>query len=66
MGRIEAVARGLISGSDADIVVRIYAEGSGTRIDLRSSSRRGKFDFGENANRIRDFLAELDRQTGEG
>lgn len=66
MARIEATTRGLVSGSVADIIVRIYADGTGTRIDLRSSSRSGHFDFGENAGRIRDFLAELDRQTGEG
>jgi hypothetical protein len=66
MGRIEATARGLFTGVAADVVVRIYGDGSGTRIDLRSSSRSGSFDFGENAGRIRDFLSELDRQTGEG
>lgn len=66
MARIEATTKGLVSGVTADIVVRIYADGTGTRIDLRSSSRTGSFDFGENAGRIRDFLAELDRQTGEG
>jgi hypothetical protein len=66
MARLEATARGLLSGVTADIVVRIYADGTGTRIDLRSSSRTGAFDFGENAGRIRDFLSELDHQTGEG
>lgn len=66
MARIEATTKGFLSGVTADIIVRIYADGAGTRIDLRSSSRTGSFDFGENAGRIRDFLAELDRQTGEG
>lgn len=66
MGRVEATAKGLVSGVAADVIIRIYADGTGTRIDLRSSSRTGNFDFGENANRIRDFLTELDRQTGEG
>ncbi|HEX3536795.1 MAG TPA: DUF1499 domain-containing protein [Stellaceae bacterium] len=38
-----------------DIVIRIVPADIGSRIDLRSSSRVGRSDFGVNANRIRRF-----------
>jgi uncharacterized protein (DUF1499 family) len=46
-------------GFTDDIVVRIAPTNSGSRIDLRSSSRYGRGDFGVNAERIRDYLAAL-------
>jgi uncharacterized protein (DUF1499 family) len=65
-GRIEAVARTPIMGFRDDVVVRVKPFEGGARIDLRSSSRYGQFDFGTNANRIRrlieDIEAELARQ----
>ena len=49
-GRIEAVARTPIMGFRDDVVMRVRPEGSdGSRIDVRSSSRYGQFDFGANA-----------------
>jgi uncharacterized protein (DUF1499 family) len=41
-----------------DIVVRVAPTNSGSRIDLRSSSRYGRSDFGVNAERIPDYLTE--------
>ena len=38
-----------------DIVVRVRADGDGSRVDVRSKSRDGKDDFAVNANRIRAF-----------
>ena len=38
---------------------------SGSRIDLRSSSRWGDHDLGANARRIRDFFTELDAAVVE-
>jgi uncharacterized protein (DUF1499 family) len=38
-----------------DVVIRIVPADNGSRIDLRSSSRVGRSDFGVNANRIRRF-----------
>jgi uncharacterized protein (DUF1499 family) len=59
-GRIEAVDTSDWFGMTDDIVVRIRAEGtSGTRIDIRSKSRIGESDFGENARRIRTFRDRL-------
>src|SRR5216683_238778 len=59
-GRIEAVARTAIMGFRDDVVVRVRADGEGTRIDVRSSSRYGTFDFGANASRIRGLLDEIE------
>ena len=59
-GRIEAVARTAIMGFRDDVVVRIRADGAGARIDMRSSSRYGSFDFGANAARIRSLMNEID------
>ena len=42
-----------------DIVIRVSADGSGSRIDMRSLSRQGRSDFGVNAARIRSYMAEL-------
>jgi len=56
-GVIEAVDRTLIFGFTDDIVIRIEAFGSGSRIDLRSASRAGGSDLGVNAGRIRSFVA---------
>lgn len=59
-GRIEAVARTPIMGFRDDVVVRVRADGNGARIDIRSSSRYGSFDFGANAARIRGLMNEID------
>jgi len=56
-GVIEAVDRTLIFGFTDDIVIRIEATASGSRIDLRSASRAGVGDLGVNAKRIRAFVA---------
>lgn len=44
-----------------DVTVRIRREGSKTRVSVRSRSRVGKWDFGQNARNVRELLAELDR-----
>ena len=58
-GRIEASDRSLWFGFTDDVVVRITPAGSGSRVDVRSSSRLGRGDFGANAARIRRYLAIL-------
>jgi uncharacterized protein (DUF1499 family) len=58
-GRIEATATTFWFGFKDDIVVRIAAEGAGSRLDVRSLSRIGKSDVGANARRIRDYLAKV-------
>ena len=59
-GRIEAVARTPIMGFRDDVVVRVRADGGGSRIDVRSSSRYGAFDFGANAARVRALIEDID------
>jgi uncharacterized protein (DUF1499 family) len=58
-GRIEATATTFWFGFKDDIVVRIAAEGSGSRVDARSLSRIGKSDVGANAKRVREYLAKV-------
>ena len=58
-GRIEAVDTSLLFGFKDDIVIRVAANGEGSRVDLRSLSRVGRSDIGANARRIRAFLGEL-------
>jgi uncharacterized protein (DUF1499 family) len=58
-GRIEATATTFWFGFKDDIVVRITADGSGSRVDVRSLSRIGKSDVGANASRVRAYLAQV-------
>jgi uncharacterized protein (DUF1499 family) len=59
-GRIEAVARSTLMGFRDDVVVRVREDPDGARIDARSSSRYGWFDFGTNASRIRRLLNDIE------
>ncbi len=58
-GRIEATATTPLLRFKDDVVIRIRAHNSGSRLDIRSASRVGSSDFGANAKRIRAFLIEL-------
>ena len=59
-GRIAAVAPTLVFGFKDDVVIIITRIGAQeTRVDMRSASRIGRHDFGENAARIYDFLTDL-------
>lgn len=58
-GRLEAIDTAPWFGFHDDVVVRIRADGSGSRIDIRSKSRLGASDYGANARRIRAFAARL-------
>jgi uncharacterized protein (DUF1499 family) len=58
-GRIEAVATTFWFGFKDDVVIRIAADGPGSRVDVRSKSRVGKGDLGTNAQRIRTYLRRL-------
>jgi len=57
---IEAVAYSGLLAIPYDVVIRIVDEQESTYVDMRSASRYGLHDFGENARRIADFLASLD------
>ncbi len=58
---IQAVASAAFWPVKSDVTIRIRRDGGKTRVSVRSRSRMGPLDFGQNARNIRDFLAELDR-----
>jgi uncharacterized protein (DUF1499 family) len=62
-GRAEAVDRSLVLGFYDDVAVRVSPTGDpadpNSRVDLRSSSRYGRSDFGANAQRMRDIMREI-------
>jgi hypothetical protein len=43
-----------------DVVIRVRTAGDGSRIDARSASRYGMYDFGANAARLRALLSDID------
>ena len=62
-GMIEAVARTLIMGFRDDVVIRVSAQGTGSRVDMRSASRYGMHDFGANASRVRATLSAIEDEV---
>jgi uncharacterized protein (DUF1499 family) len=58
-GRLEATDRTRWFGFRDDVVVRVAADGTGSRVDVRSVSRVGRSDLGTNARRIHRFLETL-------
>jgi uncharacterized protein (DUF1499 family) len=58
--RIEAVARTPILGFRDDVVVRIRPDPDGARVDIRSTSRYGRHDFGTNAARVSSLSDAID------
>jgi uncharacterized protein (DUF1499 family) len=63
-GRIEANSTSLLFGFTDDMVVRVVAEDSASKVDVRSKSRVGRSDVGKNAQRIRTFLQKLQAVLG--
>lgn len=59
-GLLHAVARTPLFRFADDVVVRVETLPEGTRVDVRSASRTGFHDLGQNARRISSFMAELD------
>ena len=64
-GRIEAVARTPIMGFRDDVIVRVRPFEGGARVDIRSSSRYGSFDFGANAARIRSLVEDIEAEFAD-
>jgi uncharacterized protein (DUF1499 family) len=65
-GRIEASQQSFWYGFTDDIVIRVAAAGGGSRIDVRSSARHGRSDFGVNAARVRRYLTALRKAAAAG
>jgi uncharacterized protein (DUF1499 family) len=59
-GRIEAIALTPLLGFREDVAVRVRATPEGARIDIRSASRYGRHDLGENAARVRALIDDID------
>jgi uncharacterized protein (DUF1499 family) len=59
LGRLDAIDRTFLLKLADDITVRIRPRADGARIDVRSASRIGRHDLGQNAQRIRRFLEEV-------
>ena len=58
-GRIEAIAQTLIMGFREDVSIRIKADGEGSRVDIRSSSRYFEGDLGSNARRVTSLIEDI-------
>jgi fatty-acyl-CoA synthase len=58
-GRLEATASSFWYGFKDDVVVRVQPDGSGSRIDMRSVSRVGMSDLGQNCKRITALAAAM-------
>jgi len=64
-GIIEATDSTMWFGFKDDVVIRITDNGSERLLDIRSKSRIGGSDLGKNAERIHDFINELDGVLGD-
>jgi len=58
-GVLEATDQTMVVGFTDDVVVRVVGDAGRSRIDVRSASRYGQADLGQNATRVRRFLAEM-------
>jgi uncharacterized protein (DUF1499 family) len=63
-GYVEAIAYTPIMGFRDDVVIRIRGTRGGSRIDVRSASRYGKWDFGVNAKRVVKLLEDINEYAG--
>ncbi len=63
-GRIEAFQQSRWFRFTDDIVIRVTRDGAGSRIDMRSTSRQGRSDYGVNAARIRAYFEALRKRIG--
>lgn len=60
---ISAVAKSFGLDLPSDVAIRVSTDGDTTLVDMRSASRYGRHDLGDNAARIVAFLAELDQEV---
>ena len=63
-GRIEATQQSRWFRFTDDVVIRIAGDEAGSRIDMRSTSRQGRSDYGVNAARIRAYMTALRQRLG--
>lgn len=65
-GEIRVEARSRLWRFVDDITIRVTDREGATVVDVRSASRVGRGDFGQNARNIRRFQDELETQIGSG
>jgi hypothetical protein len=58
-GIVEVADRTMIFGFTDDVAIRITGDETTAKVDVRSSSRYGRSDFGRNADRVRSILREI-------
>jgi hypothetical protein len=64
-GHISAVAPRAFIGRPADVLVSVRLDADGqTRVDVESTSRASKRDWGMNRRRIRRLMSALDQKLG--
>ena len=61
-GEIQATSTTRLMRFVDDVTIRVKPDGERTVVTVRSASRVGKGDFGQNARNVRAFFDELDRQ----
>lgn len=59
IGSIEAYDTSLLFGFVDDVVIRVWKEDTGSRVDIRSSSRVGRRDARVNADRVRMLMRAI-------
>ncbi len=62
-GHIEAIAYTPIMGFRDDVAIRIRATREGSRVDVRSASRYGRWDFGVNAGRVLSLIEAINEAS---
>lgn len=60
---VKAIAKSFVLELPVDVAIRVTSEGETSYVDMRSASRYGRQDLGDNAARIVKFLAELDQEV---
>jgi uncharacterized protein (DUF1499 family) len=63
---LQAVAKAPVIPIKSDVTVRIRREKGATRVSVRSKSRSGPIDLGQNARNVRQLLAAIDQQLTPG
>ncbi len=66
-GLLRAECQGILARSSDEVEVRISLDENGqTRVDMSSTSKAGRGDWGRNARRIKRFFRALDRRVKAG
>jgi uncharacterized protein (DUF1499 family) len=60
--RVEAVATTALFGFDDDVTITVRPHGAGSLVHVRSRSRVGRGDFGQNARNVRAFQGALEER----